>query len=46
VYLYEEKKLSIDCIIKIVEFLIFNDNKDDYEIIKNDWLTIQNKIKE
>lgn len=45
-YLYEEEKLSIDYIIQIVELFSFKDNSEDYNIIKNDWLKIQNKIKE
>lgn len=46
IYLYEEQKLNIEYIIEIVELFSFKDNLEDYIIIKNDWITIQNKIKE
>ena len=46
IYLYEEDKLNIEYVMKIVEFLEFQQDKEDYEIIKNDWKIIQNKIKE
>lgn len=46
IYLYEEEKLNIDYIIQIVELFSFKDNQEDYNIIKNDWYIIQNKIKD
>ena len=46
IYLYEKEKINIEYIIKIVELFSFKYNLDDYNIIKNDWITIQNKIKE
>lgn len=46
IYLYEKEKINIDYIIEIVELFSFKDNEEDYHIIKNDWLIIQNKIKE
>jgi len=46
IYLYEEEKINIDYIIEIVELFSFKNIEEDYHIIKNDWLTIQNKIKE
>ena len=45
-YLYEQEKINIDYIIKIVELFSFKNNLEDYNIIKNDWYVIQNKIKE
>jgi DNA mismatch repair protein MutH len=45
-YLYEKEKVSIEFIIKIVELYSFKDFSEDYEIIKNDWCLIQNKIKD
>lgn len=45
-YLYEKEKLSIEYIIKIVELFSFKDFSEDYNIIKNDWLTIQQKIRD
>ncbi len=46
IYLYEEDKVNIDYIIQIVELFSFKDNQEDYNIIKNDWLIIQSKIKD
>lgn len=44
-YLYEKWKISTEYIIKFVELFKLDEYKDDYEIIKNDWITIQEKIK-
>jgi DNA mismatch repair protein MutH len=45
-YLYEKESLKLDYIIKIVELFSFKDFEDDFKIIKQDWCTIQEKIKE
>jgi len=45
IYLYEEKNTKLENTIEIVELFSFKEYKEDYEIIKNDWLIIQNKIK-
>lgn len=44
-YLYEKEKIKLDYIIKIVELFSFRDYQDDFRIIKQDWNTIQAKIK-
>ncbi|MFV0217166.1 Sau3AI family type II restriction endonuclease [Empedobacter falsenii] len=42
-YLYEKEKLPFDYIIKLVDE--WNFSAQDLDVIKNDWLTITNKIK-
>ena len=46
VYLFEEEKTRLDYLIKIVELLRIHSQIEDLNIIKNDWLKIQQKIQD